>query len=231
MRVSTAVAVGWVWVSLGCATTPVPAPAAPASAQPSEGPTEGHHADGHDWNSVYQRGSGFNPKANALLASAIEGRTPGAALDVGMGQGRNAVFLATRGWAVTGVDTAEEGLKVARANADAAHVKVNAVLDDVEHFDMGQARYDLVALMYVGGAELSERIKTALKPGGLVVVEYFHKDMEAGFHHSMGAFETGELERLFAGYTVVKSEVVEDVADFGQQKAKLVRFVAQKPSR
>ena len=55
--------------------------------------------------------------------------------------------------------------------------------------------------------------------------------VEAQFHHPMGAFGTGELEGLFSGFKVLRSEVVEDVADFGEKKAKLVRFVAQKPQR
>ncbi len=146
-----------------------------------------------------------------------------------MGQGRNAVYLATQGWSVTGVDTAAEGIRIAKENAAAAKVSLNAVVDDADHFDMGKGQYDLVALMYVGGAEMTSRIDTALKPGGLVVVEYFHKDMEAQFHHPMGAFGTGELEGLYKGYKVIRSEVVEDTADFGLRPAKLVRFVAQKP--
>ena len=146
-----------------------------------------------------------------------------------MGQGRNAVFMATQGWSVTGVDTADEGIRIAKQHAAEAKVSLNAIVGDADAFDMGANTYDLIALMYVGGAELSERIKTALKPGGVVVVEYFHKDMEAQFHHPMGAFGTGELEGLFSGYKVLRSEVVEDVADFGDKKAKLVRFVAQKP--
>jgi 2-polyprenyl-3-methyl-5-hydroxy-6-metoxy-1,4-benzoquinol methylase len=46
----------------------------------------------------------FTEQPNALLIGAIQGRKPGRALDFGMGQGRNAVFLAQQGWDVTGFD-------------------------------------------------------------------------------------------------------------------------------
>lgn len=200
-----------------------------AAPTPSEKPAHEENHGGHDWDDTYREGKGFSIKPNALLVATVKGRKPGTALDIGMGQGRNAVFLATQGWKVTGVDTAAEGIRIAKANAKAAKVSLNAVVDDADHFEMGVAKYDLVALMYVGGAEMSERIDKALKPGGLVVVEYFHKDMEAQFHHPMGAFDTGELEGLFKGYKVIRSEVVDDTADFGLNTAKLVRFVAQKP--
>jgi Tellurite resistance protein TehB len=65
------------------------------------------------WNKVY---GGHDPifveTPNALLAGAIDGHKPGKALDFGMGQGRNAVFLAMQGWDVTGFDppTREYGL-------------------------------------------------------------------------------------------------------------------------
>ena len=59
--------------------------------------------------SDYFRGDNqnFNRKPNALLAQAIEGLPPGKALDVGVGEGRNAICLAKRGWDVTGIDRAE----------------------------------------------------------------------------------------------------------------------------
>jgi hypothetical protein len=50
-------------------------------------------------------------KPNQLLVEAVRHRKPGTALDVGMGQGRNAIFLAKEGWEVTGFDSADEGVR------------------------------------------------------------------------------------------------------------------------
>ena len=75
-----------------------------------------------DWriifNNVYASSTpGLVIHPNELLVSTIEGRKSGRALDVGMGQGRNAVFFALKGWDVTGFDVSDEGITVARKNA------------------------------------------------------------------------------------------------------------------
>jgi SAM-dependent methyltransferase len=59
------------------------------------------------------------PNNPTLVVSAIDGRKPGKALDFGMGQGRNAVFLALQGWDVTGFDLADEAVRIANGNAAA----------------------------------------------------------------------------------------------------------------
>jgi SAM-dependent methyltransferase len=210
----------------GCATVSPATVTTPAEEHPHPG--ERPHQGEHSWDATYARGTGFKREPNALLVSAVSGRTPGSALDVGMGQGRNALFLARAGWKVTGVDPALEGVRQAKEAARAAGVPLDAIAGTIEDYELGRERFDLIALLYVGGAELAQRISTALKPGGLVVVEYFHKDMERAFHHAMGAFDTGELERLFPTFEVLRSEVVEDTADFGLERSKLVRFVARK---
>ncbi len=58
--------------------------------------------------------------ALGIGANTVEGRNPGRALDIGMGQGRNAVYLATQGWDVTGFDPSSEGVRIARSNAEKA---------------------------------------------------------------------------------------------------------------
>jgi hypothetical protein len=57
----------------------------------------GQDADKEDWNDVYRVSNGFKTTPNQLLIDAIEHEKPGTALDVAMGQGRNALYLARRG--------------------------------------------------------------------------------------------------------------------------------------
>lgn len=83
----------------------------------------------------------FKTAPNALLVGAVEGVTPGQALDVGMGQGRNAVFLALRRWKVTGFDLSEQGLASAREQAKKAGLQIEAVQADEAGFDYGDARW------------------------------------------------------------------------------------------
>src|SRR5215831_2763725 len=118
----------------------------------------------------------FNTAPNAFLVEIAKGRKPGKALDVGMGQGRNAIWLAQQGWDVTGFDPAERAVALAKANAAKLGVKLNTEIKGFEDFDFGDSRWDLILLSYVGGREMKDVIPKALRPGGVVVLEAFHRD-------------------------------------------------------
>lgn len=181
------------------------------------------------WNQVFKTPFGFNLKPNQLLVDTVKGKKAGTALDLAMGQGRNAVFLARQGWKVTGVDISDAGIRVALAAAAGQKVKLETVTADLDTFDLGKERWDLVTLIYAGDDHaLIERIKPSLRKGGLVVVELFAKGALEG--SGAGGFARGELATLFKeGFTILKDEEVEDTADWaGQQRTKLARFVAQK---
>lgn len=65
-----------------------------------------------------------------ILAS-LENQAPGRALDIGCGSGRDAVYLAKRGWQVTGIDFAPEGLEKARQRAADQQADVEWIQADV----------------------------------------------------------------------------------------------------
>ena len=130
------------------------------------------------WNKILTSPNpGFNTNPNQLLADAIRDRKPGKALDVDMGQGRNAIFLAQRGWDVTGFDIADKGLALAKQQADQAGVKINTILTSGVEFDFGRDRWDLIAIIYPLEKRTVHRAREALKSGGIVVVEGFHSDV------------------------------------------------------
>jgi 2-polyprenyl-3-methyl-5-hydroxy-6-metoxy-1,4-benzoquinol methylase len=120
---------------------------------------------------------GFVTQPNALLIATVESRKPGRALDIGMGQGHNAVFLAMKGWDTTGFDISEVGLAVARKNAERAGVKLNAIRETDEAFDYGSDQWDLIVYMYepfpVASAAYVERLRKSMKAGGIIVIESF----------------------------------------------------------
>lgn len=181
------------------------------------------------WNDVFRREAGFNLKPNALLAHAVRGLKPGKALDVGMGQGRNSVYLASLGWDVTGMDPAEGGLAIARQSAQQAKVRITPVLQTAEEFDWGEARWDLIAVIYMNPRRLKEQIRASLKPGGLLVVEGFHRD--ATKNRKIGAgvvYDTDELKNMLPEFEIVRYEEPEALPDFGPEKVRLVRLIARK---
>lgn len=65
----------------------------------------------------------FNKEPNALLVETASKQKPGKALDIAMGEGRNAVWLASNKWEVTGFDVSDEGLAQANNRAQKAGVK------------------------------------------------------------------------------------------------------------
>ena len=80
------------------------------------------------FNNIYRTDNPvFSTQPNALLVEFIEQRKPGRALDIGIGQGRNSVFLALKGWDVTGFDASDEGIATAQRNATRAGAKINAI--------------------------------------------------------------------------------------------------------
>jgi SAM-dependent methyltransferase len=188
----------------------------------------GVDADRERWNDTFRDGHDFTTEPSAFLREVVRGKKPGAALDIAMGQGRNAVFLASQGWRVTGVDISDEGLRIAREAAAARKLSIDAINADATTWDYGADKWDLIALIYSGCDEKRVKsVRTSLKRGGIVVVEGFHHDAAPAI-----GYETGALAVMFKeGFTVLRDETVEDVSDWGKRdgtREKLVHFVAQK---
>lgn len=180
------------------------------------------------WNASFRgEGVGFDKEPNHLLVETVAKLRPGTALDVAMGQGRNALYLASRGWKVTGVDFSDEGMRLARESAAARHLTLDTVNADLDKFDFGTDKWDLVTFLYVPQhAGWIERAQRSVKRGGLFVLEFFHRaDGEAADQ----GYATGELAALFKdGWDIQRDEVVDTTPDWGEDHATMVRFVARK---
>lgn len=177
------------------------------------------------YDEVYATAPTFNTEPNKLLADAVKGRKPGRALDVAMGQGRNSVFLAREGWDVTGFDVSEAGIRKAQQLAGLRSVKMTTVLASDEDFQFGEAQWDLITLIYVIEKRSVHRVRRALKPGGLVVIEAGHKSASGAPFE----YESKELLRIFEGFRILRYEEPVSVPDWGKEPIRLVRLVAEKP--
>ena len=118
---------------------------------------------------------GFSAAPNAFMVEVVSRLQPGKAVDLGMGDGRNSIFLAKKGWKVTGIDLSESGISRARKNAKDVGVELTALNRDVNDFNFGDQQWDLVCMLYFSGfafiRDLEKRITAGLKPSGHVVFE------------------------------------------------------------
>lgn len=170
-----------------------------------------------------------------LMAMAGEG-AGGTALDIGSGAGRNALYLAHHGYRVTAVDLSRIGLDITARQAALAHVPVATVAADINRYDLGRARWDLVVLIdfpYPYRA-LLPRIAAGLKPGGLVVIQAVstrepgpRQSPDGTFHYTY--MDRKDVEAAFAGFTVLHDSEDEEPTVWGV-KAVLIRFAARKPT-
>lgn len=187
------------------------------------------------WNKVYsEEEDRVTNYPNRFLADVAQGSKPGRALDIGMGQGRNSLFLARLGWDVTGVDISDKGIEIARKEAARLGLKPNYVVSDFTIFDVGKQRWDLIVGVYMGELILSQaaRIAEGLRPGGLLVVENYHRDINrnALTGGKIGYPVNALLETFAPLLRIVRYEEVLDFPDWGNrgEKAPLVRLLARK---
>ena len=185
----------------------------------------GIEGDRARWNDAYRRGTWFTKKPNMLLVATAGTVEPGAALVLTMGQGRNALHLAAKGWKVTGVDLSEIGVAQARDAARERGLELDAVVADINTYDFGESKWDMVTMLYAGSdRDWTDRAMRALRPGGLFVFEHFLVLGEDG-----GPEAKAELVGRFTGWEILRDEIVVDTADWGKRKTRLVRLVARKP--
>ena len=172
----------------------------------------------------------FNTSPNAFLVEMTRGLKPGRSLDVGMGQGRNTIYLAQQGWESVGFDPADRAVAAAQERAKALGVKITATVASDEAFDWGESKWDLIVLSYVGAREYVDKVTRALRPSGMVIIEGFHRDAtKDGPIGGAVVFDTNELVGLLPSLRVVRYEDTPAVGDFGLRSTRVVRLAAVKP--
>ena len=117
----------------------------------------------------------WKAEANRFLVEELDALAPGTALDVACGEGRNAVWLASKGWRVTGVDFSRAGLAKAQRLATDRGVEVTWVEADVVEWQPPSASFDVVVVLYLHlpaeqRRQALARAAAALAPGGILLV-------------------------------------------------------------
>lgn len=120
----------------------------------------------------------FGTEPNDFLRSVADQIPAGPVLCLAEGEGRNAVFLATRGHRVTAVDQSVAGLAKARALAAQRNVRLQTIVADLSDFPIEPGAWSGAVAIFmhlppVLRRELLARVATGLKPGGVFVLECY----------------------------------------------------------
>ncbi len=178
---------------------------------------------------------GFNSAPSDFVAEAAKGLKPGTALDLGTGQGRNAVYLASQGWDVTGLDISQVGLNAAKENAAKAGVLIKTVKADYSSFDFGAEQWDLIVMDFawapVAEPAFVAKIENSLRPGGIVIFEHFINNPKYPYAPMIRALEPGALKDYFPGLEILSYDEQDRKADWGGPGSRVVRMLARKKSR
>lgn len=196
------------------------------------------------WNQKYQEGSHSSPEPDSFLIRAysrfMAEAPPGNALDVAGGAGRNALWLAQRGWMVKLIDVSDAAITLTneharRVSAGEAHPPPRQTKGRIETqmldlnavHDLGQHQYDLVLVFFYLQRELFPAIRAALKPGGLLVFKTYtveQRRLGSGPHNPDYLLQPLELREAFQSMHIL--HYVESVTSMATAE-----LVARKMSR
>ena len=202
--------------------------------------------DSQQWDERYS-GAQFewSMHPNQFAAAELAGLTPGRALDLAAGEGRNAVWLAERGWSVTAVDFSRVGLEKGRKLGAARGVgdsQVDWVVADLSEYEPAREAFELVLIAYLQvTAALRARVlagaAAALVPGGTLLVighDLANLTEGVGGPQSPDVLYTPEaITAELPGLRIVRAERVRRTVerDGGQATAVDTLVRAERPAR
>ena len=152
-------------------------------------------SDREKWDRKY-RERAFSPKPSRIVREFYRRAPMGRALDLACGNGRNACFLAERGFEVDAVDISEVGLRrfVCRLPG------VNRICQDLATFVIRPGRYQLILNIRFLQRDLFPALQAGLAPGGLLIFETYLEEKDpaaASRFRPEHLLQSGELQRTF----------------------------------
>ena len=129
----------------------------------------------------------WSGRPNGRLVAEAAGLSPGTALDVGCGEGADAIWLAQQGWTVTAIDVSEVAVRRGREAAERLGVTVDWIAGDALRTPFPAGSFDLVSLQYpalpkAAGEGAVRELLAAVRPGGLLLAVYHDLDHEHREH-------------------------------------------------
>ncbi len=142
-----------------------------------------------EWDARYSEtgGAKWSGRPNGRLLAEVTSLTPGRALDVGCGEGADAIWLARRGWTVTAIDISDVAVSRAREAAELAGAAVEWVCGDALLTSFTAGSFDLVSMQYpalpkAAGEAAMRALVDTVSAGGLLLAVYHDLDDEHREH-------------------------------------------------
>ncbi|MCA9899162.1 MAG: class I SAM-dependent methyltransferase [Anaerolineales bacterium] len=136
----------------------------------------------NSYDKLYQQGNLFGRPYPQFVAFMRDWEPKGSVLDVGCGQGRDALFLAELGYSVTGIDASQLGISQMLATAKTRNLNLNGIVADFYEYEF-QQKYDVIVLDSIlhfhkkdlpKEQALLQTLTARLNPGGLICL-FLHK--------------------------------------------------------
>lgn len=179
------------------------------------------HRDRQRWNERY-RNKQFSSDPSAIVKKYYTLAKTGRALDIAAGTGRNAIYLAHKGFTVEAVDISDVALR----DLTVHHTNLHLLCADLDDFEIPESRYTLILNIRYLNRRLFPQIQEGLIPGGILIFEtYLDPPPEA----DPGAFcrdyllRTNELLHAFLPLNIIYyAEQVSEETDDTRRVASLV---------
>lgn len=149
----------------------------------------GAAAQADEWDARYSEPDDalWSGRPNGRLLVEVANLTPGRALDIGCGEGADAIWLARSGWTVTAIDISEVAVDRARAAAGLAGAVVEWIRGDALQMAFPAASFALVSMQYpalpkAAGEVAVRALLDTVRPGGLLLAIYHDLDEEHRDH-------------------------------------------------
>ena len=149
----------------------------------------GAAAQAAGWDERYSERDGamWSGRPNGRLLAEVADLAPGRALDVGCGEGADAIWLARSGWTVTAIDISAVALSRAREAAELVGAAVEWVCGDTLQSSFPPGSFDLVSMQYpalpkAAGEAAARRLLDTVCPGGLLLAVFHDLDDEHREH-------------------------------------------------
>ncbi len=195
------------------------------------------------WNERFaQPGYAYGREPNEFLKNRLSSFTPGKILFAAEGEGRNAVYAASKGWKVSAFDISNEGRKKALQLAEEQGVQIDYKTGELDALGYKAGEFDGLVLIYAHfNSALRATLHTALgkmvRKGGFVLLEGFsrkHTENQARNEHAGGPkdinmmFAPQEIKKDFKEFDIEQLEETTVVLNEGQYHnglASVVRFI------